>query len=277
MSNQLVYVPGTGGLGNVLFQIATASHYSKNYNYKIVLLDNQATNYGTSNWYGTNKSHNNTPYKETIFSKIKFCEHKEGKTTKIFNKYLQTGTKKIKPDEKTGNILIEGWSQNLSLFDYDFNEIYKHLDFNNESIKQYIYNKYGNISNGICISIRKRKDFARMNKIRSKSYINALETLRNMHIDINNLYIISDIDDAWENIFKLNEKYPAINVNESDMIQFYIGLMCKHYILCESTFHLWIAYLGTLNNSDKTTIYFNNSFVDKKSLKLKSWIGVDYS
>ena len=276
MSNRLVYVPGTGGLGNVLFQISAASYYSKNYNYEIVLFDNEHTNYGTSRLCGTNKSHNNRSYKETIFSKIKFCKHTEGKTTKVFNKYLHTGTNKIKPDENTGNILIDSYSQNLSLFDYDFNEIYKHLDFNNESIKEYINNKYGNISNGICISIRKRKDFAGMPKINSKSYINALETLKNMHIDIDKLYIISDIDNAWENIFNLNEKYPAINVNESDIIQFYIGLMCKHYILCESTFHLWIAYLGTLNNSDKTTIYFNNTFVDNNSLQLNSWVGVDY-
>ena len=241
-----------------------------------MLLDNNNTNYGTSKSFGTNKSHNNTSYKQTIFSKIKFSKNIEGKITKIFNKYLHNGTNKIKPDENTGNILIDGYSQNLSLFDYDFNEIYKHLDFNNESIKQYINNKYENISNGICISIRKRKDYAHMNKINSKSYINALETLKNMHINIDKLYIISDIDNAWENIFNLNEKYPAINVNETDIIQFYIGLMCKHYILCESTFHLWIAYLGTLNNYDKTTIYFNNTFVDNNSLQLNSWIGIDY-
>ena len=64
-------------------------------------------------------------------------------------------------------------------------------------------------------------------------------------------------------------------INESDIIQFYFGLQCKNYILCESTFHLWIAYLGTIDKQFKKVICFNNTHITNYNLALENWIKLD--
>ena len=46
------------------------------------------------------------------------------------------------------------------------------------------------------------------------------------------------IHNAWVDKFHLQDIYPATFINENNIFQIYAGLMCKHYILSESTFHL---------------------------------------
>ena len=52
--------------------------------------------------------------------------------------------------------------------------------------------------------------------------------------------------------------------------------MFKHYVLSESTFHLWIAYLGTVDRTDKQVIVFNNTDITKRPLSFKHWRHIDY-
>ena len=89
-------------------------------------------------------------------------------------------------------------------------------------------------------------------------------------------YFIYSRGKAWSNKFDLQDKYPATVIDENDVYQLYAGLMCKHYILSESTFHLWIAYLGTIKNDDKQVIVFNDTAILRKNLSLDKWIKIDY-
>ena len=97
-----------------------------------------------------------------------------------------------------------------------------------------------------------------------------------MRISIDNLFILSDIPGAWADEFGLQNIYPATFVDENDICQIYAGLMCKHYVLSESTFHLWIAYLGTVNSSEKEVIVFRDTGFANKNKSLDNWIRVDY-
>jgi hypothetical protein len=72
-----VIVSGTGGLGNCLFQIATAIYYVEEYNYKLILDDNSShLRIGTSNYtnrFKTKISNSNLiSYKDSIFNKLTY-------------------------------------------------------------------------------------------------------------------------------------------------------------------------------------------------------------
>jgi len=207
-------------------------------------------------------------YKESIFKHFSYCE--VGNDCEIVeNNYTAN---KIVPRK---NILIKGYSQNLELFQDYLHKIPEYLDLKDTTIMNHIKTKYNNIDNGIMIGLRVGNDFKRMTRINRGSYISALETLKSAGIDISNLFIVSDVDDAWDKHFDLQNEYPATVVNEDDITQVYFGLMCQHFILSESTFHLWIAYLGTINREDKKVIVFNNTDITRNPLSFKNWIKID--
>jgi hypothetical protein len=269
-----IYVFGhpTCGLGNTLFQIATAVYYCEKYGYKLELLETDEILYGTSNLFGKVKSliidNNFKPYTKTIFSKISLIKQ----LPKLDN-YLQIVNNSIDdviiPDGSP--ILVFGFCHNIKLSFDNLTKIYNnYLSFDDQYIKDYIRNKYGDISNGICLGVRIGSDFQHMKKIQKSSYLAALEHYKNIGVNTDNVYIISDTPNYTI------DGYNCIDVDESDIVQFYIGLMCKNYILSESTFHLWIAYMGTCNDESKKVICFNDTDITNISFNLNSWIKINY-
>ena len=72
-NEKYVYVNGIGGLGNCIFQIASAIYYAEKYEFKIILNNNSSElHFGTSNYTNRDKRKkiNNIPisYKDTIFN-----------------------------------------------------------------------------------------------------------------------------------------------------------------------------------------------------------------
>lgn len=267
-----LYLRGTGGLGNCLFQIATGVYYCEKYNYKMILIRNHSILFGSSNCSGkikclTDSNNNFLSYDKSIFSNLEFIDNNNNDKLIVFNNFTDN---KIKPENGI-DIEIQGYNQNVNLFKEYMKYIPKYLNLNDENIKNYILNKYGDITNGICIGMRIGDDFKHMNKITAKSYITALDYYKQLNFNMENIFIISDV----KHNFNL-QQYNCIEINESDIIQIYFGLMCKHYILCESTFHLWIAYLGTINDTSKNVICFNDTDITNRNLSLDTWIKLDY-
>ena len=111
-----IYVSGGNGmgLGNCMFQIATAAYYCEKYNYKMYIDQEFCTcfEYGTSNMFGRQKSSGN--YLNNIFKNIKI------KSAKIdivlFNDYSDN----ILPEKDLKglkNLSISGYSQNINLME----------------------------------------------------------------------------------------------------------------------------------------------------------------
>jgi beta-1,4-mannosyl-glycoprotein beta-1,4-N-acetylglucosaminyltransferase len=272
--NYNVYVDGIAGLGNTLFQIATAIGYKEKYNLDIFLkLDSYEIKYGTSILFNRKKltidqnSDQYITYDKTIFSKFNYYNKTEDLLVELENNYTDNI---ITP---SSDIKIKGYCQNINLFKEYIYKIPEYLYLNDPIRNNYIKSKYKNFDNAIMIGIRIGDDFKHMKKINRNSYINALETLKHMGININNLFIIADIDNAWE-ILDLQNIYPATQVVEDDITQIYLGRMCSHFILSESTFHLWIAYL--CNAVNKKVIVFKNTDITNRKLFLDDWIHIDY-
>jgi len=227
--------------------------------------------FGTGNKFDKSNCHsiNGEPvsYAKTIFNKLSFVSEIHNPHKFVKNDYT---CDRIVPDGT--NIVVVGFNQNLDLFRDVMYSIPKYFNLEDTVIKSYIFNKYGDISNATILGVRIGKDFSHMKKIQPTSYVNAIKYLSN-NTKIGKIYVISDIPtDAYFN----NDDYTQII--ESDIVQLYFGILSKNYILSESTFHLWMAYLGTDfgKNPDKLVVCFNNTDITNRKLHLESFICLDY-
>tara|TARA_Y100000816_G_C26107668_1_gene589230 strand:- start:3589 stop:4395 length:807 start_codon:yes stop_codon:yes gene_type:complete len=262
-----VYVQGIGGLGNILYQIANAIYYAEKYGYTIALQNKERMFYGTSITHGRNvcmKSENGEriPYRDTIFKHFKWVDEDEKEADRISIKPRHND---LKVDPKGKSLTIKGHCQHLNLFLEILPQIPKYLCLDESWINEYIQKKYGDVSEGIMVGLRVGRDFGSGSRHSADQYIRALQ-----HVSTDKLFIISDKPNAWKNVFRLQSRYPAVDVVENDIIQFYLGIKCKHYIFSESTFHAWIAYIGTTLNPEKKTICFRSDFTNR-NLHLKQW------
>lgn len=259
-----VYLSGVGGLGNCLFQLSAAIYYCEKYKYNLFLIKSPSLLFGTSKMFGRVKCHTDgqevLTYDKTIFNKLVFIDRLNEICQIIHNDYTENH---MVIDE---NLYISGYNQNLNLFKEVFYAIPRYLNLDDTLIKEYITNKYGDLSSATVIGLRIGSDFSHMTKITPKSYMNALDIL-----GVTNVYVIGDMpsDKFFGSTFK--------DIEESDIVQLYFGMMCKNYILSESTFHLWIAYLGTDFGKDltKKVICFNNTDITNRHLELDSWIRME--
>jgi hypothetical protein len=269
------YVYGDGGLGNCLFQISTAIYYCENFNYELCLIKNSTLLFGTSIHNERNQmlriNNEYKTYDKTIFKNIKFVDNKSYQFNSIIHNDYTVNIDNNLIDKDC--IRISGYNQNIDLFKTVFDKIPKYLNLHDDYCQTYILNKYGDITNGTLICIRIGSDFAHMTKINKNSYLKALDYLKLNNEEDKKIYIMSDVPIAD---YFGNDKF--INVFESDIIQFYFGLYCKNYILSESTFHLWIAYLGTEfgKNTNKNVICFNDTDITNRNLSLETFIKLDY-
>ena len=208
-------------------------------------------------------------YDKTLLNKLTFVEYVDPDFRIVHNDY--TDQKEHAVNIK--DLMISGYNQNIDLFKDVFSEIPKYFNLDDAYYNDYIRNKYGDIKGGTLICIRIGRDFSHMKKINKGSYLKALDFLKSRGEEMKKIYVISDIP-----IGNYFENSNIVEIIESDIIQFYFGLQCKNYILSESTFHLWIAYLGTDfgKNSDKHVICFNNTDITNRRLDLPSFIRLDY-
>lgn len=279
-----VYIRGVGygatitGLGNTLFQIATAIYYAEKYNMKIIIERNHLTLFGTSNWFDRDKVMydeygNRRGYDYTIFRNFTFTDNLDLSNTISLDNHFDDI--KIVPSEDK-NINIEGFNQNIGLFKEFLHKIPDYLYLKDQSIIDYIHHKYGDISNtnSMCIGIRIGKDFENVTLPNVESYKKALDCCKEKNINIDKIYVISDVPNILENNFNLKQHCDYVEVVENDIVQIYFGLMCKNFILSQSTYHLWIAYLATIMDNSKKVICFNNSTIER--LYLDDWIRIDF-
>jgi len=277
-----VYIRGVGygftvtGLGNTLFSIATAIYYAEKYNMKIVIERNHTTIFGTCNMFDREKimcdeKGNKYGYDSTIFRNFTFIDYLD--SNNIINVENHFSNNKIIPENTHLNIL--GFNQNLDLFKEYFHKIPDYLYLSDPSIIEYIHKKYGDVSGSLCIGIRLGKDFEGIKMPNAESYKKAIEYYKDININVDKIFVISDVPNIEMCNFPLKKYCNYIEVVESDIVQIYFGLMCQNYILSQSTFHLWIAYIASIQDKSKQTICFNNTDITRRNLQLDNWICID--
>ena len=246
------------GLGNCMFQIATAAYYCEKYNYKMYIDQEFCTcfEYGTSNMFGRQKSSGN--YLNNIFKNIKIKTKSAELVYDIFNKF----TDNILPenDLNKGNLSISGYSQNINLF-YEIKEkLFNYFYFDDDKSINYIKQKYNFGDINVMVGLRLDTDGGfKYSNLSYKSYKYVMDKIINENKNKNvKFFILSDIDPSG---FLINNTHQVTIVNENDILQFYMGLECSHFILSESTYHYWIALLSNIKNKSKVYVFNNTELI----------------
>lgn len=229
-----------GGLGNQMFQIATA--------YSLSLSNDDVCCFDFTNGLFTQKPANY--YKDNIFSKI------ENNKIQITNKYTEPKFNYSEIPYKS-DMIIDGYFQSEKYFINHRKQIIQL--FKNESIIDTIYNKYSDIlKNSVSVHIR-RGDYVNLQKIHPVQDISYYQKSFDF-LNPENILIFSD-DITWcKNNFK-SEKIFFIE-NQKDYEDIYLMSLCNNNIIANSTFSWWGAWLNENEN--------------KKVFAPKKWFGENY-
>ena len=66
----------------------------------------------------------------------------------------------------------------------------------------------------------------------------------------------------------LSEKYPAVDIQGTDVEQLHYAIRCKYLLLTSgSSFHRWVGYLACAGNPDPPTVIYDKKGVTQKKYK----------
>ena len=287
VSNNTVYVTGISGLGNNLFQLAVAIYYkemNKDKNINIILDgSSDVLRHGTGNKFGKNRLR--TSYLDSILGKfttsgcIPTCEYTLDNDCFSLNKIDLS-------DKENISLLISGYCQNVDLFFSVREKLLDYFNLDDTNIKNRLLHKYKfdsgaiNIMLGIRIGIDGGFKYSKFTKATYTSILNTIRnTISNACSDKKiNVYVLSDIEDV-SCMIEASDKYNIIYVDEDDVGQMYLGLMCDYFILSDSTFHWWIAFLKWSKDNSTHVYVFNDTDITNRCLLnsnlRKEWNFVD--
>ena len=251
-----IYLRNKGGLGNQLFIYNFGLLLSSKYNLKLIF-DNSTgflkDKYGRTPMLDKLLIEN--PVEATILQKLSFIIVKKmpvwiKKIIKIQYLLEDNFQKKIDLDDlnlnSSSRIFVEGYFQSfLYLKESAFaiqNNVFEKITFN-LCYKNY----YDRIisSNSICVHVRRNA----YDNLLSKEYYEKAFIAIKKRIKNPSFFIFSDSLDWCETQFQENDVTFVANSNKPDDLQeFFLMKSCKHFIIANSTFSWWAAFLGRYDN-----------------------------
>lgn len=258
MKNLIIQV--SGGIGNQMFQIANAYALSIKFNRTLMISDKNSTSRNTY-WNSILNQFSQFLINHNIFIELK-------RKSSIYNWAMtRFEYKEIILNDNVENYCIEGYYQTFKYFDLDIFKPMLNLDF--------IQNYYNIDNNDIALHIR-RTDYTANNfhKVLSLEYYKTCIYQLNSKIKINNIYVFSD-DIEW---CKKNLDYDNLifvkNKNEIEELIFMSTF--KHFIIANSSFSWWAAYLSNAFNVYCPKNWFiNGCHLNTKDLRPDNWIVID--
>jgi len=251
MKNNRISIQLVGGLGNQLFQIASA--------YGLSLLQCKQLQVKPNK----HNPHSGLNYFSSIFRKIEKTELSYIKVIEPPNCF----TNKLEIPNYNYNIEICGFFQNEKYFNRYKTEIYNL--FSIEKWRQkYLLDKYTGLHNGCFIHFRKGDYVGNptYDIVTDKYYELALKKIETIHQSSDILYFIfSNNLEYCRNLYFLQNKN-VIYIDEDEINSLFLMSYCNiGGIGCNSTFSWWGGYLN--QNENKTVIYpkkwyANNNNID---------------
>jgi len=251
----MVYCILKGGLGNILFQIATAKSMAidKGTDCSFPNLIEQIHKINNDTFHNPDLKHG--------FEYMDFLQNLKTETPKIPLKTYNYPFEYVNYSIPENDFFIDGFFQSEKYFKHNRKAILEYFcDF---SIYDNIVNeKYSFIKSNRCTAIHVRRgDYLKFPNHHPTQtleyYLSAIEILK----DKTDLFVIFSDDIKWckENI-KING---AIYIeNEKDYIELYLMSLCENNITCNSSFSWWGAWLN--RNENKIVIGPNIWFGSSK-------------
>ena len=250
----IVYL--SGGLGNQMFQYAFAKSLQSNYNIKFEInttFYNRIFKDQTPRKIGLNlfnlKFKDCTDYKiQRIILKIK------EKLSNINLSINSTYYNENKVNHKNFNNLnlkkknyFRGYWQNSKYFESIKNDLKKDfsLDHNLKNLDPNTFKKIIE-TNSVCVHVR-RKDYldTDYDVVDVNYYSNAFKKIESQSTNLNFFIFSDDINWCNENLsFLPNSTFCSFSM----LNDFHLMSLCKHFIIPNSTFSWWAAYLSNNNN-----------------------------
>jgi hypothetical protein len=266
----------TGGLGNQLFQYAAAKNLFYAHSYKLFSFKNDLKK--QQHTFQLNALDKN---KIPIYIKILIYISRLIKKNFLFNFHVFEENKfyldkKINLNSKK-NYFLKGYWQGINFFCQNLNKIIKEINLNiiNKKInKSFFKNK-----NNLMIHIRRgdyldKKNLLKHGVLDKFYYIKAINYIQNLlNKKLNIIIFTDDINWARKKFIFLEKKifYDKNFNNPKDVLSHM--KYCDHFILSNSTFSWWAAYLA--HNKNKIVVIPKNWYLDKRfsssNLKLKNW------
>lgn len=233
-----------GGLGNQLFQIASAFSLAKRFGLPYFIEDGQISAIGQGN--------HPSKYYSTVYKKVPrtkslakpIHEHKEQQWT-----FYDIGYS-IEPFLTNCTIRLDGYFQSDQHF-YGFDKEVKHLFTPSEGIQEWLktnstlFEQYPDLfdpDNKACYIGVRRGDYVKVHgNFHNVCDLSYYEQAMSKFPEDQHYYIASD-DIPW-----CKEHFTGKNITFFDLddtVQLYVGALFKNYILSNSSFHWWASFLS---------------------------------
>ena len=293
LSKENVIVKIQGGMGNQLFQYATAKALALRLGVELVL---------DLNWY-IEKNNSHCKFVLDRFNLEDKTFTSSDKLPVIIRKVFYKIAEKLSPlggtlpvlkdvDFKFNSnllnlqhpVFLDGYWQNELYFREYRQELINIFDIKSEiniETKQLLETITD--SNSICIHIR-RGDYitntkaANINGICSKDYYYQAINILTKNIDSPICYIFSD-EPQWAKVnleFEYQSVFVDINSKDNPELDFLLMRSCKYFIIANSTFSWWAAWLASFKEkkviAPKT--WFLNDILNKNMKLPENWIRI---
>ena len=250
----IVYL--SGGLGNQMFQYAFAKSLQSNYNIKFEInttFYNRIFKDQTTREIGLNLF--NLKFKDCSDNKLQriILKIKE-KLSNIILSINSNYYNENKVNHKNFNNLnlkkknyFRGYWQNSKYFESIKNDLKKDfsLDHNLKNLDPNTFKKITE-TNSVCVHVR-RKDYlgTDYDVVDVNYYRNAFKKIESQSTNLNFFIFSDDINWCNENLsFLPNSTFCSFSM----LNDFHLMSLCKHFIIPNSTFSWWAAYLSNNNN-----------------------------
>jgi hypothetical protein len=252
-----------GGLGNYLFQIATAYSYGLLHDKNVLFNVSEAI-----------QIHRHiTTYQENIFRKVNFVSSINYTN---FNLYREPNFSYDAIPFINGSVYLEGYFQSEKYFS-EYEHKIKDLFYITEKLEEEIQNKYGEVLNQNTCSIHVRRgDYVNLSEHHPlcdiEYYKDAME-----HMPNDTVYLVFSDDISWCKENFLGDNYIFIEDN-SDIFDLYLMSLCNNNIIANSSYSWWGAWLN--NNNNKIVVspkmWFGPAKVglNTKDVHCKNWIKI---
>lgn len=226
-----------GGLGNILFQVATTLSLAKNNNDEAYFDLTQNINCVTQHFNNLSK------YKSNVFSNL------NDKPRIVHKNHYNEPHFHYKEIPYKEDLFIHGYFQSEKYFS-NHREYITSILSPPSDIKEYLSKKYNNILLADTVSLHcRRGDYLKYSK---QHHIHDLTYFSEALKPFNGKKVVVFSDDIqWckDNIKVSNIEFIQ---GEEDYMDLYLMSMCKNNIICNSTFSWWGAWLN--NNPNKKII-----------------------
>lgn len=243
MEKPIVSINIQGGLGNQMFELASAYAYAKKYNGTLQILKNKKYNDGRPLYWDSVLQRFQKYLVDSLPNLNKWFESE----STLFHNLPELGPE---------GIYLDAYLQSPKYFLEYKNEI-KNLFFPTEDTLKYINFKYGVLINNkdrIVVIHARRTDYLRNQDIinfhgpLSVDYYKQAIKQINKYIE-NPIYILASDDISfWSEVYKecdeLNEKNIFILVDENEINTLALLQEFQYFIIANSTFSWWAAYLS---------------------------------